>query len=75
MRTAIIAVITGNTKLADAPGNVLLPAESTGLPRDSAVNVSQLPTLDRGFLTEQAGALSPQVQGRVDRGLRTVLQF
>ena len=47
-----MAVITGNMELAHAPGNVLLPARSTGLPRDSVVNVSQLLTLDRTFLTE-----------------------
>ena len=37
IQTVIVAVITGNTELADAPGNVLLPANSTGLPRDSVV--------------------------------------
>jgi mRNA interferase MazF len=70
-----VAGITGNTDLADAPGNTLLPAGSTGLPRDSVVNVSQLLTLDRGFLTEPIGALPPRPQGSVDAGLRTVLQL
>jgi mRNA interferase MazF len=54
---------------------VLLPAGSTGLPRDSVVNVSQLLTLDRGFLTEQIGALPPRLQSSIDGGLRTVLQL
>jgi mRNA interferase MazF len=53
----------------------LLPAGSTGLPREPVVNVSQLPTLDRGFLTEQIGALPPHLQGSVDGGLRTVPQL
>jgi mRNA interferase MazF len=76
IQTVIVAVITSNTDLADAPGNVLLPAAgSTGLPRDSVVNVSQLLTLDRGFLAEQIGALPPRLQGSVDGGLRTVLQL
>ena len=73
--TVIVAVITSSLELADAPGNVLLPARSTGLPRDSVVNVSQLLTLDRGFLTEHAGTLPPRLQGAVDGGLRTVLQL
>ena len=47
IQTAIVAVISTNLELADAPGNVLLPARSTGLPRDSVVNVSQLLTLDQ----------------------------
>ena len=75
IQTAIVAVITGNLELADAPGNVLLPAHSTGLPRDSVVNVSQLLTLDRSFLSEQAGILPARLQGSVDEGLRIVLQL
>jgi len=75
IQTAIVAAITTNLKLADAPGNVLLPARSAGLPRDSVVNVSQLLTLDRSFLTEHAGTLSPRLQRSVDEGLRTVLQL
>jgi mRNA interferase MazF len=75
IQTVIVAVITSNIELADAPGNVLLAANQTGLPRDSVVNVSQLLTLDRGFLTEHAGTLPPRLQGSVDRGLRTVMQL
>ena len=75
IQTAIIAVITSNIELADAPGNVLLPARSAGLSRDSVVNVSQLLTLDRSFLTEHAGTLSPRLLRAVDEGLRTVLQL
>ena len=75
IQTVIVAAITTNLKLADAPGNVLLAARSAGLPRDSVVNVSQLLTLDRSFLTEHAGTLSPRLQHSVDEGLRTVLQL
>ena len=75
IQTAIVAVITGNLELAEAPGNVLLPARSTGLPRDSVVNVSQLLTLDRSFLTEHAGTLPTRLQGSVDEGLRLVLEL
>jgi mRNA interferase MazF len=68
IQTAIVAVITSNVELADAPGNVLLPAHSV-------VNVSQLLTLDRSFLTERAGTLPPRLQRFVDEGLRTVLEL
>src|ERR1041384_3177785 len=54
IQTAIVAAITSNIELAAAPGNVLVPARSAGLPGDSVVNVSQLLTLDRSFLTEHA---------------------
>ena len=75
IQTAIVTAITSNVELADAPGNVLLPARSAGLTRESVVNVSQLLTLDRSFLTEYAGMLSPRLQRSVDEGLRTVLQL
>lgn len=73
--TTIVAAITTKLDLADAPGNILLPARSTGLARDSVVNVSQLLTLDRSFLTEQVGTLPPRLQRWVDDGLRTVLEL
>jgi mRNA interferase MazF len=75
IQIAIVAAITSNVELAEAPGNVLLPARSAGLPRDSVVNVSLLLTLDRSFLTEHVGTLPPRLQRSVDEGLPTVLQL
>jgi mRNA interferase MazF len=75
IQTVIVAVITSNLELADAPGNVLLRAGQTGLPRDSVVNVSQLMTLDRSFLTQHIGTLMRRSQNSVDEGLRTVLEL
>ena len=75
IQTTIVAVITTNLDLAEAPGNVLLPARLSELPRDSVVNVSQLLTLDQGFLTEHAGTLPSRLQRSVDEGLRVVLQL
>ena len=75
IQTAIVAAITTNVELADAPGNVLLPERSAGLAWASVIDVSQLLTLDRSFLTEHAGTLPPRLQRSVDEGLRTVLQL
>jgi mRNA interferase MazF len=75
IQTVLVAVITSNLDLADAPGNVVVPARSSGLPRDSVVNVSQVLTLDRSFLTEHAGTLPARLQSSVDAGLRFVLQL
>ena len=74
-QTVIVAAITSNVTLADAPGNVLLPARSAGLSRDSVVNVSQILTLDRSLLTEHAGTLPPRLMRSVEAGLRMVLQL
>lgn len=75
IQTTIVAVITTNLDLAEAPGNVMLSARVSGLPRDSVVNVSQLLTIDRAFLTERAATLPPRLQRSVDEGLRTALQL
>jgi mRNA interferase MazF len=71
--TVIVLVVTSNVKLALAPGNVLLSHRATGLPRDSVANVSQLVTIDKRLLTEQAGSLSPKLLSQIEAGLRLVL--
>ena len=71
--TVIVVIITSNTQLAQAPGNVLLPREATGLPRDSVANVSQIFTVDKTFLVERVGLLPEHLQEEIDEGLRTIL--
>lgn len=73
IRTITAAVITSNLRLADAPGNVHLAKRQSGLPRESIVNVSQVITLDRTFLTERVGRIPPAKQREVDAGLRLAL--
>ncbi|MFX0136644.1 MAG: type II toxin-antitoxin system PemK/MazF family toxin [Candidatus Hodarchaeota archaeon] len=50
--TAIGIVISSNIMLAKAPGNIFLPQKVSGLSKDSVVNVSQIITVDKTFLTE-----------------------
>ncbi len=57
INTRIVAVVTSNLKLVEAPGNVRIPADSSGLPKDSVVNVSQLITIDKIFLTKKESKL------------------
>lgn len=71
--TVICILLTSNLVWADAPGNVLLRSRSTGLPKDSVANVSQIVTLDRNLLTERAGRLSSRDLDLVFRGLDIVL--
>jgi mRNA interferase MazF len=56
--TVICVPLTSNLAWADAPGNVLLLARTTGLPKDSAANVSQVLTLDKAALTERVGKIA-----------------
>jgi mRNA interferase MazF len=69
----MVAVITGNTLLARAPGNVMLTRRQSGLSKDSSVNVSQVATFDRRVLTEQVSTLPSQLLSAVDAGLRLSL--
>ena len=71
--TIVVVVITSNLRLADAPGNVLLSRSSTGLDRDSVANVSQILTLDKQFLSEQAGQLDALTMQQVEEGLELIL--
>ena len=71
--TVIVVIITSNVQLAEAPGNILLPKEATGLPRDSVANVSQILTVDKKFLVECIGSLPNNLQEEINDGLRTIL--
>jgi mRNA interferase MazF len=73
LQTVIAVVLSTNARLVDAPGNVWLPARTTGLPRDSVANVSQVITVDRTFLIELAGRIRGQPLKDVEHGLRLVL--
>jgi mRNA interferase MazF len=66
-------VLTSNLRLIDAPGNVLVSKQSSGLPKDSVANVSQVVTLDRDFLAERVGKLPARLLAAVDAGLKLVL--
>jgi mRNA interferase MazF len=73
--TVIAAVITSNVRLADAPSIVRLPVRGTGLSKPSVVNVSQIITLEKTFLTERIGRISTGLLASVDDGLRLALSL
>jgi mRNA interferase MazF len=75
IRTVIVAVITSNLRLADAPANVLLSTGESRLPRDSVINVSQILTLDKSFLTERVSMLPTGVMERINAGLELALDL
>lgn len=71
--TVVCVPLTSNLKWADAPGNVLLAARSTSLPKDSVANVSQIVALDKSFLSERVGKLSAAKLELVRAGIEVVL--
>jgi len=58
LATVVCVPLTSNLRWAEAPGNVLLAARVTGLPKDSVANSSQIIALDKADLTERVGKLS-----------------
>jgi mRNA interferase MazF len=65
--------LTTNLRWAEAPGNVLLRARVTKLPKDSVANVSQVITIDRSQLTEHVGRVSKVQLEEVLTGIDIVL--
>lgn len=75
IQTVIVAIITSNLRLAEAPGNFKLLKKDAGLSKESVVNVSQLLTLDKSFLTEPLGKLSRKKIIVLNEGLKLVLSI
>jgi len=70
--TAVVAVITSNLALAEAPGNVQIPKSESGLSKPSVINVSQVLTVDKVRLTDRVRSLPASAMAQVDNGLRLV---
>jgi mRNA interferase MazF len=71
--TVIVAVVTSNLALANAPGNVRVGKSESGLAKPSVVNVSQILTLDRALLTQRVRGLPADTMRQIDEGLRLAI--
>jgi mRNA interferase MazF len=71
--TVVCVPLTSNLVWTEAPGNVLLRARTTGLPKDSVANVSQIVALDRNVLAERVGVLPNRLVDLLLRGIDVVL--
>jgi len=71
--TVVCVPLTSNLNWAEAPGNVNLPARSTGLTKDSVANLSQIVTLDRDVITKRVGRISQKQLELVFAGLDLVM--
>ncbi len=73
LATVVCVPMTSNLRWADAPGNVLLPARTTGLGKDSVANVSQIIAIDRSILTRRVGHVPRRLLELVLTGVDLVL--
>lgn len=71
--TVICVPLTSNMQWADAPGNVSLSSDLTGLPKDSVANVSQVVTIDKRTFTELVGKLPTNKTELILSGIDIVL--
>lgn len=71
--TVVCVPLTSNLAWADAPGNVMLSAATTGLSKDSVANVSQLITIDRAALDQRVRKLSMAKLELIIAGINVVL--
>ena len=65
----IALALTSNLRLADAPGNVMLTAEASGLSRDSVVNVTQIVTVNKTDVVEGDCGVDDAYMELIEEGL------
>ncbi|MEA1868325.1 MAG: type II toxin-antitoxin system PemK/MazF family toxin [Thermodesulfobacteriota bacterium] len=51
----------------------MLSVKKSKLPKESVVNVSQIITIDKSFLTDKVYTLSNKIMEQVDEGVKLVL--
>ena len=73
--TVVVSAITSNLSLADAPGNLLVDSFTTGLDRDSVINITQTMVIDRSRLVKGLGMLDRSTMARVDESLRLLFDL
>ena len=71
--TVVCVPLTSNLAWGRAPGNVLLSAQASRLPKDSVANAAQIVAVDRAFLAERVGKLAPKDLAQVMSGVDVVL--
>ena len=75
LNTILVVTITSNLRLAQAPGNVLLPKSKTGLTKDSVANVTQLVATDRALFSEKVSELPASIMRQIENGLRLAMDL
>ncbi len=75
IKTVLVAIITSNLRLAEAPGNFSISKKESGVSKESVVNVSQVLTLDKSFLSNKSGKLTSKNLMFLNEGLRLVLSI
>ena len=73
--TIIVIPLTTNLALENAPGNVMITKEYSGLSKDSVLVVSQLSAIDRSRMVELVGRIESNIIREVEYGITMILGF
>jgi mRNA interferase MazF len=73
INTVIVAAVTSNMRFEAMPGNVRLSKGEAGIPKASVINLSQLHSIDRGFIDSRIGSLNTERLKVVKSGLEMIL--
>ncbi|HSE53442.1 MAG TPA: type II toxin-antitoxin system PemK/MazF family toxin [Gemmatimonadales bacterium] len=71
--TVLVAPLAQDLRLGEAPGNVIVTRDASGLPRDAVIVVSQLAAVERVRLRGTGARLTDPVMALVDEGVKLVL--
>ncbi len=74
INTVVVCALSSNLKRAAAPGNVLLEPGEANLPKQSVAIVSQLFTVDKGYLGDLIGTLSRKRVRQILDGIKLILE-
>lgn len=75
LRTVVVVPLTTNLLLAEAPANVFIDKESSGLPKDSAAIISQVGAIDKARLSEKISTLPLSDMQEISEGLSLILSL
>jgi mRNA interferase MazF len=73
LNTVVVIPLSTNLVLQDAPGNMLIEREESGLSKDSVIVVSQIYAIDRHRLIEHVSTINRSKLHEVEFGIKMVL--
>ena len=75
INTIIVIPLTTNLVLENAPGNVIIEKEESGLSKDSILVVSQLSAIDKSRMIERISRIESNILREVEYGINMILGF
>jgi mRNA interferase MazF len=73
INTVVVIPLTTNLLLENAPGNLRIEKDESGLSKESVIVVSQLYAIDRKRLIEVASRIPKRIMDEVENGIKMVL--